>query len=204
MTAQPSARERLLDAAEDLAATQGVTTTPVDEILVRARVSPATLYAHFGNKEGLVVEALKRRLARWDATWQACVDEAQTPEDKLLAVFTALARHRSSLTPSRWCVFLGVTAETPSPGEALAGTLAEDTRLLTDRIRALAVEHLPGVPAQIVTDRIVLVYTGVLGMILRGSAAEEAIAQGRMIAALAIRCEADGGGRDLSPLPSRR
>lgn len=201
MTPQPSARERLLDAAEDLAALQGMTSTPVDEILGRARVSPATLYAHFGNKEGLVVEALKRRLARWDSTWQECVDEAVAPEEKLLAVFTALARHRTSLTPSRWCVFLGASAETPAPGNDLADTLARDTRLLVDRLEALSAAHLQGAPAKVLADRITLVYTGVLGMILRGSDAEAAIADGRATAALVIRALAGGDHAESASRP---
>ncbi len=62
MDVHPRPRERLLDAAEDLAFTQGVAATPVDEILRRAGVAPATLYVHFGNKEGLITQALKRRL----------------------------------------------------------------------------------------------------------------------------------------------
>ncbi|VDR33319.1 transcriptional repressor BetI [Arthrobacter agilis] len=164
----------------------------MDEILGRAQVSPATLYAHFGNKDGLVVEALRRRLSRWEVTWQACVDEADTPEDKVLALFTALARHRSSHTPSRWCVFLGAAAETPSPGSELASTLADDTRLLVDRLESIAQEHLAGVPARVLAHRISLVYTGVLGMILRGSEVDPVIAEGRAIAALAIRSLADG------------
>lgn len=204
MTPQPSARERLLDAAEDLAALQGVTSTPVDEILGRAQVSPATLYAHFGNKEGLVVEALKRRLARWDSTWQECVDEAATPEEKLLAVFTALTRHRSTLTPSRWCVFLGVSAETPAPGHALADAVAGDTRLLVERFEALSAEYIQGAPAKVLADRITLVYTGVLGMILRGSDAEAAIADGRATAALVIRALTGGDVAESTSRPEGR
>ncbi|RJT83296.1 TetR/AcrR family transcriptional regulator [Arthrobacter cheniae] len=187
MAPQPPARERLLDAAEDLAATQGVTTTPVDVILDRAQVSPATLYAHFGNKEGLITEALRRRLARWDTTWQECVDEAGTPEEKLLALFSALSRHRRSLTPSRWCVFLGVAAETPRPGQDLADTLAADTDLLTHRLEGLATALVEDGQARMLARQIILIYTGVLGMILRGAEVETATAEGRRIAALAVR-----------------
>jgi AcrR family transcriptional regulator len=187
MAPQPPARERLLDAAEDLAATQGVTATPVDVILDRAQVSPATLYAHFGNKEGLVTEALRRRLARWAATWQECIDEAGTPEEKLLALFPALSRHRRSLTPSRWCVFLGVAAETPRPGRDLADTLAADTQLLTQRLEDLATALVDDGRAGMLARQITLIYTGVLGMILRGSEVEIATAEGRRIAALAVR-----------------
>ncbi|MDQ0736104.1 TetR/AcrR family transcriptional regulator [Arthrobacter agilis] len=186
MASQPTARDRLLDAAEDLAATQGVNITSVDAILDRARVSPATLYAHFGNKEGLITEALRRRLARWDTTWQECIDDADSREEKLLAVFTALSRHRRALTPSRWCVFLGVAAETPHPGRDLQDTLAADTRLLLGRLEDLAGPVVGAEQAPLLARRIVLVYTGVLGMILRGADVDAATAEGRSIAALAL------------------
>lgn len=168
-------------------ATQGVTATPVDVILERARVSPATLYAHFGSKEGLIVEALRRRLSRWDATWQECVDEAVGPEEKLLAIFTALTRHRRDLGPSRWCVFLGLAAETALPGPDLEDTLLADTGLLTHRLGELAAALPDPDRADAVARHLLLIYTGVLGMILRGTDPDAAVADGRRIAAMVLR-----------------
>lgn len=165
---------------------QGVASTPVDVILARARVSPATLYAHFGNKEGLVSQALQRRLTRWDGIWQECIDEADTPEGRVLAVFDALARHRRTLSPSRWCIFLGVAAESPLHGADLEDTLRGDTRLLTRRLGELAEAVVGKERAEPVARQLVLVYTGVLGMILRGADADSAVADGRAIASAAL------------------
>lgn len=156
-------------------------------ILERAQVSPATLYAHFGNKEGLITQALRRRLSRWDATWQECVDEADGPEEKVLAIFTALTRHRRNLSPSRWCVFLGIAAETARPGPDLEDALLADTRLLTRRLGELAAALPDPGRADAVAQHVVLIYTGVLGMILRGTDADTAIADGRSIAAMMLR-----------------
>ncbi len=194
MLPQPSARERLLDAAEDLAAAQGVSGTPVDVILARARVSPATLYAHFGNKEGLVTQALQRRLVRWDRIWQECIDESRSPEDAVLAVFDALGRYRQDPGPSRWCVFLGVTAETPDRGPDLDDILSADTRLLSTRLRELAEPVVGPGSAGTAADHLVLIYTGVLGMLLRGADAEAAITSGRSIAAAALHAFRLEGG----------
>src|ERR1700730_19370711 len=49
-----SARARLLDAASHLFYEDGVHTVGVDRVVERAGVAKATLYALFGNKEGLV------------------------------------------------------------------------------------------------------------------------------------------------------
>ncbi len=48
------ARERLLDAAGELFYESGIAATGVDAVPARARVAPATLYAHFSGKDGLV------------------------------------------------------------------------------------------------------------------------------------------------------
>ncbi|MEP7091694.1 MAG: TetR/AcrR family transcriptional regulator, partial [Nocardioidaceae bacterium] len=65
MGTRDSTRTRLLDAADELCFTQGVVNTPVDTILERAGVSPATLYRAYGSKEGLVAAALDRRHRQW-------------------------------------------------------------------------------------------------------------------------------------------
>lgn len=175
MNAQLSARERLLAAADELAFTHGVSATPVDEILRLANVAPATLYAHFGSKDGLIVSALQRRLARWDAAWQLEIGEAATARDRLAAVFPAITRFRAGASPARWCAFLGVAAESASPGAALQETLSGDTALLTTRLRELAVPVAGADRAEALAGQLVLIFTGVLGMILRGTSTESAV-----------------------------
>lgn len=190
MVAQPGARERLLDAAEHLAFTQGVAATPVDVILKQANVAPATLYAHFGNKEGLIVEALRRRLTRWDQDWQLEIDAATTAQDKLLAVFPALTRYRSGPATARWCAFLGVAAESPHPSQLLDEALRSDTELLITRFRELAVPVVGTDGAQGLAERLALILTGVLGMMLRAANPDKVIADGHATAKTIIEATA--------------
>jgi AcrR family transcriptional regulator len=190
MVAQPGARERLLDAAEHLAFTQGVAATPVDVILKQANVAPATLYAHFGNKEGLIVEALRRRLTRWDQDWQLEIDAATTAQDKLLAVFPALTRYRSGPATARWCAFLGVAAESPHPSQLLDEALRSDTELLITRFRELAVPVVGTDGAEGLAERLALILTGVLGMMLRAANPDKVIADGHATAKTIIEATA--------------
>ena len=54
MGTRDSTRAKLLDATDELVFAVGATHTPVDQILERAGVSPATLYRHFpGGRSGL-------------------------------------------------------------------------------------------------------------------------------------------------------
>ncbi|MDK1359879.1 TetR/AcrR family transcriptional regulator [Arthrobacter sp. zg-Y1219] len=194
MDVQLSARERLLDAADDLAFTQGVAATPVDEILRRANVAPATLYSHFGNKEGLIVQALQRRLTRWDEAWQQEISEAPTAEGKLVAVLPAIKRYRAGASAARWCAFLGVAAESAHPGHALQETLSSDTQLLTARLHELAIPVVGHDRAAGLAGQLVLIFTGVLGMILRGTDTEAAVDMGLRTAAAAIGAAAGRNG----------
>lgn len=180
-----SARERLLDAADELLFTEGVAATPVDAVLARAGVAPATLYAHFGNKEGLLVATLGRRLERWDLAWQEAIDGASDDVGRLLAVFDALRRFRGGEVPAaRWCAFLGTAAERAHPSDAAAELLLAETRLLRGRLgglcRAVAPER-----ADALAEQLLLIVTGVLAMMLREEP-DIAVEQGRTTAAIVV------------------
>ena len=85
-----STRTKLLDAADELLFSHGVAGTPVDVILERAGVSPATLYRAYGSKDGLVAAALDRRHREWLEVWDEAVARAPDDRARLLAVFDAL------------------------------------------------------------------------------------------------------------------
>jgi len=60
---RPTAPERVLEIASELFYGEGINTVGVDRIAAEADASKATLYAHFGNKDGLVAAYLDRRSA---------------------------------------------------------------------------------------------------------------------------------------------
>ena len=62
------AKERLVDAAEELFYEHGIAATGVDAVLRRAHVAPATLYAHFAGKDHLVAAHLQSGHERWRVT----------------------------------------------------------------------------------------------------------------------------------------
>jgi AcrR family transcriptional regulator len=88
---RPDARERILDSAYELFSRRGVRGVGVDEVIRRAGVAKATLYAHFPSKDDLVLAFLERREQRW--TLGFVETEARrrgtTPEERLLAIFDA-------------------------------------------------------------------------------------------------------------------
>ncbi len=184
MTPRPGARQRLLDAADELFASGGFAGTPVDAVLARAEVAPATLYAHFGSKTGLQEAALAARLQRWDEVWSAAVAAAADDRARLLAVFDALEGFRTGGTPSRWCAFLDAAAGSPADDPTAAAALAADTALLRGRLRELAAP-VAGDRAAELAEHLLVVVSGALAMALRTGPAI-ATAQGRATAAAVL------------------
>lgn len=172
MVVRARTQTRLLDAADELLFTRGAVATPVDAILERAGVSPATLYRAYGSKEGLIAAALDRRRRSWMETWDAAVERAPDARSRLLAVFDALDHYRGAPGGARWCAFLGTAAEYAEPSPLLAAAIQRDTIDLRDRLTTLA-EPVAGPDAAALAEALLLVVSGDLAMRLRdGSPAD--------------------------------
>jgi AcrR family transcriptional regulator len=168
---------RLLNAADELLFTHGAVTTPVDAILERAGVSPATLYRAYGSKEGLIAAALDRRQRSWLDTWDDAIAQAPDDRARLLAVFDAMDHFRGEPGGARWCAFLGTAAEYAEPSPVLAAAIQRDTDDLRNRLTALA-EPVAGPDAGTLAEELLLVLSGDLAMRLRnGSTVDTRIAR---------------------------
>ena len=82
-------RERILDAAYNLFATNGVNQVGIDTILDRSGCAKASLYNHFQSKDELAVAFLDRREMEWTCGWlETEVNlRASDPKDRLLSIF---------------------------------------------------------------------------------------------------------------------
>ncbi|NEB20054.1 TetR/AcrR family transcriptional regulator [Streptomyces coelicoflavus] len=81
------ARERALDAAEELFYARGVRAVGMDEVRGASGVSLKRLYQLFPAKERLVVACLDRRDVRWRGRLAEYVDRYEEPAARVLAVF---------------------------------------------------------------------------------------------------------------------
>jgi AcrR family transcriptional regulator len=129
------ARERLLDAANDLFYNEGTQTVGIDRIIERAGVAKASLYNTFGSKEELVKAYLQSRHARTTERLDAAVDRHTDPVERLLAVFDA--QGETFAQPDfRGCAFISASAEAPAGGlvERAADDYRHDVRALLVRL----------------------------------------------------------------------
>ncbi len=110
-----SARERLLDAANELFYADGVQTVGIDRIIERAGVAKASLYNLFGSKEELVAAYLASRHDLTTSRLTEAIDKVEDPRQKILAVFEAQAQQYGQ-PDFNGCAFTAASAEAPSGG----------------------------------------------------------------------------------------
>jgi AcrR family transcriptional regulator len=112
---RPSARERLLDAANELFYAEGVQTVGIDRIIERAGVAKASLYNVFGSKEELVAAYLASRHDFTTTRITKAIESVEDPRQKILAVFATQAKQYEQ-PDFHGCAFIAASTEAPSGG----------------------------------------------------------------------------------------
>ncbi|WP_199791363.1 TetR/AcrR family transcriptional regulator [Streptomyces sp. 142MFCol3.1] len=110
-----SARQRLLDAANELFYSEGIQTVGIDRVIEHAGVAKASLYNTFRSKEGLVCAYLDLRSTRIQERIARTLARCPTPRERLLGIFDA--QGEAFAEPGyRGCAFMRATAEAPDDG----------------------------------------------------------------------------------------
>lgn len=133
-------RERLMAAAYDLFAEQGVSQVGIDAILARSGCAKASLYGHFKSKDDLALAFLDRREALWTRAWLEAEVKARSndPGTRLLAIFDVFDgwfRKRSF----EGCSFINVLLES-RPGSPVHRSASAHLRKIRSIVCGLAQE----------------------------------------------------------------
>jgi AcrR family transcriptional regulator len=110
-----SARDRLLNAANELFYAEGVHTVGIDRIIERAGVAKASLYNVFGSKEELVAAYLGSRHDLTTSGLTEAMQKVDDPRQKILAVFDAQAQQYER-PDFNGCAFIAASTEAPAGG----------------------------------------------------------------------------------------
>jgi AcrR family transcriptional regulator len=133
-------RQRLLAAAYDLFAAQGVKHTGVNDILRKAGCAKASLYQNFESKVDLALAFLERRETVWTRGWLETEigRRASDPKNRLLAVFDVFEGwfHKRSF---EGCSFINVLLES-SPNSPVRKAAAIHLSNIRSIVRTLAEE----------------------------------------------------------------
>jgi len=119
-SAEPGARERILEAAYDLFSHNGIQAVGIEAVITRSGVARQTLYRHFASKQDLVLAFLERREQRWTRRWleDEVTRRASSPEARLIAIFDVFDEWFGR-PDFEGCSFINVMLEHPDPHDAV-------------------------------------------------------------------------------------
>jgi AcrR family transcriptional regulator len=154
---RPSARERLLAAANELFYNEGVHTVGIDRVIERAGVAKASLYNTFGSKDELVRAYLETRHASVAEQITHAVERYDTPRERLLAVFEGQGE-LFARPDYRGCAFSRASAES-HPGDLVEQAAEAYRRWVRDLLTELAAEASVPEP-EVLARQLHLLYDG--------------------------------------------
>jgi AcrR family transcriptional regulator len=154
---RPSARDRLLAAANELFYNEGVHTVGIDRIIERAGVAKASLYKTFGSKDELVRAYLDSRQANVVRIVTRAVERYEIPRDRLLAVFEGQAE-LFGRPGYRGCAFARASAES-APGDVAEQATDAYRRWVRGLLTSLAAEAGVAEPS-VLARQLHLLYEG--------------------------------------------
>jgi AcrR family transcriptional regulator len=154
---RPSARDRLLAAADQLFYSEGVHVVGVDRIVEQAGVTKASLYNTFGSKEELVRAYLEQHFRRRQERIARIVATHDTPRERILGIFAEVEELLAG-SQFRGCRFISAAAEA-RPGDASEVVAAEYRAWLWSFFTELA-EAAGTSDAKQLGRRLLLLYDG--------------------------------------------
>ncbi|HEY2044087.1 MAG TPA: TetR/AcrR family transcriptional regulator [Jatrophihabitans sp.] len=166
-----TAKQRLLQAADELFYNEGIHTVGIDRVIASAGVAKGSLYYSFTGKDELVHEYLTHRHGKWAERVTAGIEAHTDPRARILAVYDVLGTLFAQ-PDYRGCAFMNATAEAaPDSVEAQAATTfrAWVRNLFLD----LATDVDADDPKQL-ADALVLLYDGAVATAQMDKAPEAA------------------------------
>jgi AcrR family transcriptional regulator len=173
----------LLAASDELFYRDGVHSTGIDAVIEKAGVAKGSLYYIFGGKDELVAAYLLGRHEAWRQRVEAAQAGIDDPDEKILAVFDAIADY-VSLPEFRGCPFNNAAAEAPA-GEAQRLAIKEYRDWLRRSFVRLAADTGAS-DSEALADALIVLYDGALATAEMGGTPRAAALTAKRIARLTL------------------
>jgi AcrR family transcriptional regulator len=132
-----SARERILETADDLFYREGIHAVGIDTIIEKSGVAKMSLYRSFASKDDLVAAYLEARSERYWQWWDGVMAKnANEPRRQLRDLFEAIAV-RARRPEFRGCAFMKAAAEFPDEGTRARAVALAHKKALRKRLLKL-------------------------------------------------------------------
>lgn len=157
-----STRQRIVETASQLFYTNGYNATGINEIIDRAGIAKATLYAHFRSKEDLCVAHLRYKDEIFSSEIAVYCAERPVGKPRLLALFDYLTEFYDSVAFNGcWCI--NTVSEIPRDNDRIRTEIQRQKDGLIRFITGLVQTNLADVNQAEVTvlaRQIYLIYEG--------------------------------------------
>ncbi|CAI8710637.1 TetR/AcrR family transcriptional regulator, transcriptional repressor for nem operon [Kosakonia quasisacchari] len=109
-------REKILATAEQLIYQNGIHATGMDLLVKTSGVARKSIYRYFATKDDVAAAALNERDERWMHWFRTESDKGDTPQDRILNMFTVLRGWFES-EDFRGCAFINTAGEVGDPDD---------------------------------------------------------------------------------------
>jgi len=109
-------REKILSSAEQLIYQNGIHATGMDLLVKTSGVARKSIYRYFATKDDVAAAALNERDGRWMHWFRTESDKGDTPQDRILNMFTVLRGWFES-EGFRGCAFINTAGEVGDPDD---------------------------------------------------------------------------------------
>jgi AcrR family transcriptional regulator len=148
-------RDKILKTAEQLIYQNGIHAMGMDLLVKTSGVARKSIYHHFANKEDVASAALTERDERWMQWFRTESDKGETPQDRILNMFTVLKSWFVS-DGFRGCAFINTAGEVGNPEDPVRQIAKMHKQKLLDYALELSgqlnVEH----PAELARQLMIL------------------------------------------------
>lgn len=141
-TPRSDKRRHIVETAYGLFKRGGFHATGIDRIIAEADVAKMTMYRNFPSKDGLIVEVLNYRAARFERQLDQLAAEAGTPEQKIGTIFDWYKRWFRS-PDFHGCLFAHALAEFGNPAHPVFLAVVTQKQGLRRRMRQILEDIMP-------------------------------------------------------------
>jgi len=161
-TKKSSARQRLIETAEQLFYAEGIQAVGIDRIIAEAGVAKMTLYNHFPSKDDLVLAVLEFREVKFDAMFEKWMARHRKAGMDGLSAFFAALKDWFKSPGFRGCMFINSNCELADAEHAASKFSAQHKERFYGMLKQIIAEYAGTSQAEMVAPAIALMVEGAI------------------------------------------
>lgn len=183
-------RRHIVETAYRLFRRDGYRATGIDRIIAEAGVAKMTMYRHFPGKDGLIVEVLRMRAARFEAQLDRLAATAETPAEKIATIVGWYERWFGRAA-FHGCAFAHALAEFGDAGHPVRQAATAQKEGFRRRLRDILADALPAERAETAATGLFMLFEGAT-LLAQTGRRDEAVASLRLMVPAVMTAAAGG------------